>query len=98
MKKKNVKDDFDEFYEDEESLKMMDILRENAKEKISYQVKKSILYYSQIAFCIMSIILIIFTIWYGSASLKQNKNTKIINCIRQGNNYTYCEKVIENGK
>lgn len=82
-----------DIYEDDESLKMLDIIRENAKTKIPFKIRKTLLEKIEIVFISLSIIFMIVSMFFIIRGLAKEQEEAIVNCINKGNAINYCERI-----
>ena len=82
-----------DIYEDEESLKMLEIIRENAKTKIPFKRKKTLLEKIEIGFILLSILFMVISMFFIVKGLAREHETAIVNCVNNGNNSNYCERI-----
>lgn len=82
-----------DIYEDEESLKMLEIIRENAKTKIPFKRKKTLPEKIETSFIVLSIIFMIISMFFIVRGLEKEQEEAIANCVNNGNNINYCERI-----
>lgn len=90
MKKNRKQEDWDSFYEDEESLKMLELVNENGDKETSNKSrynKKTTLEKIEIVFMVISVIFILIALF--SIYNKLNKDA-LDSCQKIGNSYDYC--------
>ncbi len=82
-----------DIYEDEESLKMLEIIRENAKTKIPFKRKMTWLEKIEISFIVLSVIFIIVSMFFIVRGLEKDQEEAIASCVNKGNDINYCERI-----